>query len=41
MNVALGEAAAPEDWLFIDRVHCTDLGYDLVARQLADRLDLA
>lgn len=41
MNVALGEAAGPQDWLFIDRVHCTDLGYDLVARQLADRLDLA
>ncbi|MFJ8331760.1 Inducer of phenazine A [Streptomyces sp. NPDC094437] len=40
MNVALGEAAAPQDWLFIDRVHCTDLGYDLVAQQLADRLDL-
>ncbi|WP_245790673.1 SGNH/GDSL hydrolase family protein [Streptomyces monashensis] len=41
MNVALGEAAAPEDWLFIDRVHGTDLGYDLVARQLAHHLDLA
>ncbi len=41
MNVALAEAAGPQDWLFIDRVHCTDLGYDLVARQLADRLDLA
>lgn len=41
MNVALGEAAGAQDWLFIDRVHCTDLGYDLVARQLADRLDLA
>jgi hypothetical protein len=41
MNVALADVAGPEDWLFIDRVHCTDLGYDLVARQLADRLDLA
>lgn len=41
MNVALAEAARPEDWLFIDRVHCTDLGYDMVARLLADRLDLA
>jgi hypothetical protein len=41
MNVALADVADPEDWLFIDRVHCTDLGYDLVARQLADRLDLA
>lgn len=41
MNVELGEAATPEDWLFVDRVHCTDLGYDLVARRLADRLDLA
>lgn len=40
MNVALDEAAGPQDWLFIDRVHCTDLGYDLVARQLADRLEL-
>ncbi|MGX1975575.1 SGNH/GDSL hydrolase family protein [Streptomyces kronopolitis] len=41
LNVALAEAAKPADWLFIDRVHCTDLGYDLVARQLADRLELA
>ncbi|MCH0541606.1 Inducer of phenazine A [Streptomyces sp. MUM 203J] len=40
MNPALAEAAGPEDWLFIDRVHCTDLGYDLIARQLAHRLDL-
>ncbi|MGN5382093.1 hypothetical protein ACQ4WX_48185 [Streptomyces lasalocidi] len=41
MNVALGAAATPEEWLFIDRVHGTDLGYDLVARQLAHHLDLA
>ncbi|WP_436736414.1 Inducer of phenazine A [Streptomyces sp. BBFR102] len=40
MNVALGEAAGPEDWLFIDRVHCTDLGYDLAARRLTEHLEL-
>ncbi|MGI5350677.1 SGNH/GDSL hydrolase family protein [Streptomyces sp. CA-250714] len=40
LNTALAEAAGPEDWLFIDRVHCTDRGYDLVARLLTHHLDM-
>ncbi|MET9511893.1 SGNH/GDSL hydrolase family protein [Streptomyces flavidovirens] len=40
MNAALAEATTPDEWLFIDRVHCTDLGYDTVARLLAGHLDL-
>ncbi|MFC5721691.1 SGNH/GDSL hydrolase family protein [Streptomyces gamaensis] len=40
VNPLLGEAAAPGDWLFVDRVHCVDTGYDAVARLLAAHLDL-
>ncbi|MEE1927139.1 Inducer of phenazine A [Streptomyces sp. TRM 70351] len=38
LNAALAEAAPPGAWLFVDRVHCTDLGYDTAARLLAERL---
>ncbi|MEH6374898.1 SGNH/GDSL hydrolase family protein [Streptomyces sp. KLMMK] len=41
MNEALGAATGPADWLFVDRVHCVDAGYDAVARVLADRLGTA
>ncbi|MCC3769263.1 GDSL-type esterase/lipase family protein [Streptomyces sp. UNOC14_S4] len=41
LNPALGEATAPGDWLFVDRVHCVDAGYDAVARVLAERLALS
>jgi lysophospholipase L1-like esterase len=37
----LADAIGPEDWLFVDRIHFTDDGYDLVARLLADTLDLS
>ncbi|MGW1075127.1 SGNH/GDSL hydrolase family protein [Streptomyces sp. NPDC002537] len=40
MNTALGESAGSGDWLFADRVHCVDAGYDAVARLLAERLGL-
>lgn len=38
MNPLLAEAAAPDEWLFVDRIHFTDHGHDLVARLLADHL---
>ncbi|MFJ8312110.1 MULTISPECIES: SGNH/GDSL hydrolase family protein [unclassified Streptomyces] len=41
LNPALGEAVAADDWLFVDRVHCVDAGYDTVARVLAEHLDLS
>lgn len=37
----LAAATGPSDWLFVDRGHCTDDGYDLVAQLLAEGLDLA
>ncbi|WP_241519028.1 Inducer of phenazine A [Streptomyces sp. CB03238] len=36
----LAERATPKDWLFVDRVHMTDGGYDMVARILAEELEL-
>ncbi len=36
----LAAAAGPSDWLFVDRGHCTDDGYDLVAQLLAESLEL-
>ncbi|WP_328956981.1 SGNH/GDSL hydrolase family protein [Kitasatospora purpeofusca] len=41
LNPLLGEAAAADDWLFTDRAHLTDLGYDTVTGLLADRLGLS
>lgn len=40
MNTVLGESVAEDDWLFVDRAHFTDTGYDIVAGLLADRLGL-
>ncbi|MFB4193602.1 MULTISPECIES: Inducer of phenazine A [Streptomyces] len=40
MNQALAEVVAPTDWLFVDRVHLLDPGYDLVARLMTEHLDL-
>lgn len=34
----LRAAAKPADWLFVDRIHFTDLGHDLAARLLAEQL---
>lgn len=41
LNPLMGAAAAAEEWLFVDRAHCTDEGYDLAARLLASGLDLS
>lgn len=40
-NPILAGAVGPDDWLFVDRIHFNDEGYDLVARLLADALDLS
>lgn len=40
MNPLLADAVGPEDWLFVDRIHFNDDGYDLLARLLADALEL-
>lgn len=41
LNPVLADAVGPDDWLFVDRIHFTDDGYDLAARLLAGSLDLA
>ncbi|MEV1320280.1 Inducer of phenazine A [Micromonospora arborensis] len=41
MNTVLAAAAGPDDWIFVDRCHCTDAGYDLVARLLTEHLALS
>lgn len=40
LNPVLADAAGKHDWLFVDRIHLTDQGYDLVARLLTDQLGL-
>ncbi|ORT57082.1 SGNH/GDSL hydrolase family protein [Streptomyces sp. CB03238] len=40
MNPVLAEAADPGQWLFVDRIHFTDEGHDIVAGLLTDRLRL-
>lgn len=40
MNPVLGQAVGPDDWLFVDRIHFNDDGYDLVAGLLAGALEL-
>lgn len=41
MNPVLGGAVDQKDWLFVDRIHFTDEGHDIVARLLAEQLQLA
>ncbi|SEP97458.1 GDSL-like Lipase/Acylhydrolase family [Streptomyces sp. yr375] len=40
LNPLVAAAADPRQWLFVDRAHFTDEGYDLVAGLLATGLDL-
>lgn len=37
MNGVLADAVEPDDWLFVDRIHLTDHGYDTVAWLLAEK----
>jgi hypothetical protein len=41
MNARLTAAVDPTDWLFVDRGHCTDEGYDVSAALLAESLELS
>jgi hypothetical protein len=34
----LAEVTAPDQWLFVDRIHFTDAGHDFVARQLLEAI---
>jgi lysophospholipase L1-like esterase len=37
----MARTATADDWLFVDRAHLTDKGYDLAAQLLASGLDLS
>ncbi|MEU0273425.1 SGNH/GDSL hydrolase family protein [Streptomyces sp. NPDC006307] len=39
-NPVIADAIGKDDWLFVDRIHFTDEGHDLVAGLLADKLGL-
>ncbi|MEU4845315.1 SGNH/GDSL hydrolase family protein [Streptomyces gilvosporeus] len=41
ISPVLGEVVTPQDWLFVDRIHFTDEGHDLVAGTLAGLLELS
>jgi len=40
LNPAVGAATGSQDWMFVDRVHYTDVGHDIVARMMAEALEL-
>ncbi|HTZ44071.1 MAG TPA: SGNH/GDSL hydrolase family protein [Jatrophihabitans sp.] len=39
LSPVLADRLAPDQWLFVDRIHFTDAGHDFVARLLLDLLD--
>jgi len=39
LNARIGEEATSDEWLFVDRAHFNDAGYDLLARIVAGSLD--
>ncbi|MFG2378337.1 SGNH/GDSL hydrolase family protein [Streptomyces sp. NPDC048504] len=41
LNPVVAEATTPHDWLFVDRVHYNDTGHDIVARTMAEALELS
>ncbi len=41
LSPAIAAAVQPDDWLFVDRIHFTDHGHDVVAGVLAGSLDLS
>lgn len=41
LNPVLADAVDRRNWLFVDRAHFTDEGYDIVARLLAESLSLS
>lgn len=38
ISPALTESLAPDQWLFVDRIHFTDQGHDFVARKILEHL---
>jgi hypothetical protein len=40
LNPAVARSTSQQDWLFVDRVHYTDVGHDIVARLMAEALEL-
>lgn len=40
LNPVVAEVIAPQDWLFVDRIHYNDTGSDIVARIMAEALEL-
>ena len=41
LNPVVAERVTEKDWVFVDRAHYTDYGYDLVAGVLAETLGLS
>lgn len=41
LNPVLADAIGPKDWIFVDRIHFTDEGHNLVAGLLAQQLGLS
>lgn len=41
LNPVVAEATTQHDWLFVDRVHYNDAGHEIVARALAESLELS
>jgi hypothetical protein len=41
LNPLVGAATTERDWMFVDRVHYTDTGHDIVARMTAEVLELS
>lgn len=41
LNPIVADAVTDKDWLFVDRAHYTDRGYDLVAEIMAETLELS
>ncbi|MEV0225215.1 Inducer of phenazine A [Streptomyces sp. NPDC050704] len=41
LNPIVAEAVTERDWIYVDRAHYTDHGYDLVARVLAETLGIS
>ena len=39
LNAVFAEEKLDRQWLFVDRVHMTDAGYDLTARKIAERIE--
>lgn len=41
LNPVVAEVATEQDWMFVDRVHYSDTGHDIIARVTAEALELS